>query len=102
MLPMQKKQSKKQGEQGRQGERFISLLPCLIALCSGILMGLTVAPVGAWFLAWIALAPLWVLVVGSTTQAKLLPLLPLASRLSPLLWGIGYHGVAISWIVGIH
>ncbi|MBW4640064.1 MAG: apolipoprotein N-acyltransferase [Gloeocapsa sp. UFS-A4-WI-NPMV-4B04] len=59
-------------------------------------MGFTVAPVGAWFLAWIALAPLWVLVVGSTNQEKhSLPLLP-------LVWGIGYHGVAISWIVGIH
>ncbi len=88
---MQKKQSKKQG---RQGEKFISLLPCLIALCSGILMGLTVAPVGAWFLAWIALAPLWVLIL---TSAKCKNQSPPA-----LLWGIGYHGVALSWITGIH
>jgi apolipoprotein N-acyltransferase len=94
MLPMQKKQSKKQGEQGRQGERFISLLPCLIALASGVLMGLTVAPFGAWFLAWITLAPLWVLVV---TSAK-------AKNQSPpaLFWGIGFHGVALFWITGIH
>ncbi|MBW4423465.1 MAG: apolipoprotein N-acyltransferase [Nostoc desertorum CM1-VF14] len=94
---MQKKQNKKQGEQGRQGERFISLLPCLIALASGILMGLTVAPVGAWFLAWIALVPLWVLVVTSAKSKHQSPPVPPA-----LFWGIGYHGVALSWITGIH
>ncbi|MCC5650978.1 apolipoprotein N-acyltransferase [Nostoc sp. XA013] len=91
---MQKKQSKKQEEQGKQGERFISLLPCLIALASGILMGLTVAPVGAWFLAWIALVPLWVLVVTSAKGKNQSP--------PALFWGIGYHGVALSWITGIH
>ncbi|MBN4004451.1 apolipoprotein N-acyltransferase [Nostoc sp. LPT] len=94
---MQKKQNKKQGEQGRQGERFISLLPCLIALVSGILMGLTVAPVGAWFLAWIALAPLWVLVATSDKHKNQSPPAPPA-----LFWGISYHGVALSWITGIH
>ncbi|MEH2192451.1 MAG: apolipoprotein N-acyltransferase [Nostoc sp.] len=88
---MQKKQSKKQG---RQGERFISLLPWLIALASGILMGLTVAPVGAWFLAWIALVPLWVLVVTSAKGKNQFP--------PAFLWGIGYHGVALFWITGIH
>ncbi|MFN6463127.1 MAG: apolipoprotein N-acyltransferase [Nostoc sp. DedVER02] len=94
---MQKKQSKKQGEQGkqgRQGERFISLLPYLISLASGILMGLTVAPVDAWFLAWIALVPLWVLVVTSAKSKNQFPL--------AFFWGIGYHGVALSWITGIH
>ena len=66
-------------------------LPLFIALVAGVLMGLTVAPVGAWFLAWIALAPLWVLVVEGTNIF-----------LCGLLWGIGYHGVAIWWITGIH
>ncbi|MCC5660985.1 apolipoprotein N-acyltransferase [Nostoc sp. XA010] len=94
---MQKKLNKKQGEQGKQGETFISLLPCLIALCSGIVMGLTVAPVGAWFLAWIALVPLWVLVVTSAKRKNQAPPAPPA-----LFWGIGYHGVALSWITGIH
>ncbi|MEH1796744.1 MULTISPECIES: apolipoprotein N-acyltransferase [unclassified Nostoc] len=100
---MQKKQSKKQGEQGKQGERFISLLPWLIALASGILMGLTVAPVGAWFLAWIALVPLWVLVVTSTKRKNQSPPAPLSSPAPPaFLWGIGFHGVALFWITGIH
>jgi len=65
-----------------------------LALASGMLMGLTVAPVEAWFLAWIALVPLWVL-VASPAQRK-------TKLLSATLWGIGYHGVALSWITGVH
>ncbi|WP_410500577.1 apolipoprotein N-acyltransferase [Chroococcidiopsis sp. SAG 2025] len=57
-------------------------------------MGLTVAPVGAWYLAWIALAPLWVLVAKSPDSRRAIP--------DSLLWGIGYHGVALFWITGIH
>lgn len=63
----------------------------LIALGSGILMGLTPAPGNAWFLAWIALAPLWVMVLRSPT--------PLLCALG---WGIGYHGLALSWIRDLH
>ncbi|MCX7593367.1 MAG: apolipoprotein N-acyltransferase, partial [Fischerella sp.] len=58
-------------------------------------MGLTVAPVNAWFLAWFALAPLWVLVIDSAKRKN--QSLPIS-----LAWGIGYHGVALSWITGIH
>ena len=65
------------------------------SLLSGILMGLTVAPFNVWFLAWIALAPLWVLIVNSA-QRKSPPFL------LALAWGIGYHGLALSWITGIH
>ncbi|WP_026731916.1 apolipoprotein N-acyltransferase [Fischerella sp. PCC 9605] len=75
----------------------------LIALGSGILMGLTVAPVNAWFLAWFALAPLWVLVIDSAKRknqsSPLSPSLPLPISLA---WGIGYHGLALFWITGIH
>lgn len=71
----------------------------LLAFASGVLMGLTVAPVGAWFLAWFALAPLWVLVIKQSTQLE-------GKRrkflLLPLFWGIGYHGLALFWITGIH
>ncbi|WP_066377481.1 MULTISPECIES: apolipoprotein N-acyltransferase [unclassified Anabaena] len=69
----------------------------LLSLASGIVMGLTVAPVGAWFLAWLALAPLWVLVITCANRKNPYPL--------PLLgvaWGMGYHGVALFWITGIH
>ncbi|MEH2367484.1 apolipoprotein N-acyltransferase [Nostoc sp.] len=100
---MQKKQSKKQGEQGRQGERLTSLLPYLIALASGILMGLTVAPVGAWLLAWIALVPLWVLVFTSAKGKNQSPPAPSSPPAPPaFFWGIGFHGVALFWITGIH
>ena len=70
-----------------------------IALLAGILMGLTTAPVNAWLLAWVALVPLWVLVVGyeQPKQVKIQKFLVL-----PLFWGIGYHGLALSWIMGIH
>ncbi|MEG4574300.1 apolipoprotein N-acyltransferase [Microcoleus sp. N3A4] len=92
-----------------------------IALFSGILMGLTTAPVNAWLLAWVALAPLWVLVVSYQKPKiqeqkqkflflpsflKIHPLHPLQNPLPnfllPSLWGIGYHGLALSWIMGIH
>ncbi|NDJ20356.1 apolipoprotein N-acyltransferase [Nostoc sp. B(2019)] len=97
---MRKKQNKKQGEQEK---RLTSSLPYLIALTSGILMGLTVAPVGAWFLAWIALAPLWVLVVSFSKHKNQSPPASSSSPAPPaFLWGIAYHGIALSWITGIH
>lgn len=67
----------------------------LLALVSGILMSLTVAPVGAWYLAWTALAPLWVLLFKSAKQSNQFLLCSFA-------WGIGYHGIALFWITGIH
>jgi len=78
----------------------------MLALGGGLLMGLTPAPANLWVLAWVALAPLWVLVVGDTqgkstknkkTQNKLASSLRYA-----LVWGIGYHGLALSWITGLH
>lgn len=72
--------------------------PLLLAFGSGILMGLTPAPANLWILAWVALAPLWVLVVGQEpNQSKLAAVLRYA-----LVWGIGYHGLALSWITGLH
>jgi apolipoprotein N-acyltransferase len=67
-----------------------------LSLISGLLMGVTVAPVGAWFLAWFALAPLWVIVVKYTKPPAPCPLLP------AFIWAIAYHGVALSWITGIY
>jgi apolipoprotein N-acyltransferase len=78
-----------------------------IAFFSGILMALTTAPVNAWLLAWVALVPLWIWVVSyerplqEVKQPKFF-LLPASFFLLPLLWGIGYHGLALSWIMGIH
>ncbi len=63
----------------------------LIAAGSGLLAGLAVEPIGTWYLAWIALVPLWMMVVRE--RRSILP---------SLLWGMGYHGVALFWITGIH
>ncbi|MGB3759927.1 MAG: apolipoprotein N-acyltransferase [Rivularia sp. (in: cyanobacteria)] len=72
----------------------------IIALASGITMGLTVAPVGAWFLAWFAMIPLWLIVINSPKYPK-----QKSKSLSPspsLLWALGYHGTALYWITGLH
>src|ERR671932_848584 len=66
----------------------------LLPLLGGILMGLTPAPVEAWFLAWVALVPLWFWVAKAQSVRQ--------SALSGLVWGIGYHGLALFWITGIH
>ncbi|MBW4658520.1 MAG: apolipoprotein N-acyltransferase [Drouetiella hepatica Uher 2000/2452] len=59
-------------------------------------MGLTPAPANLWMLAWVALAPLWILVMG-TEKVRLR-----RSCSYALVWGIGYHGLALSWITGLH
>jgi apolipoprotein N-acyltransferase len=74
------------------------LISLFIALASGILMGLTPAPGNLWGLAWVALAPLWVLVVrgmgvGGTGKVNLW---------IPFVWGVAYHGLALAWIRGLH
>ncbi len=69
------------------------LLEIGLALGSGILMGLTFAPVEAWYLAWVALAPLWYLICRQQNSAPVI---------YGLGWGIGCYGLALSWIFGIH
>ena len=71
--------------------------PSLIALASGILMGFTTAPVGAWFFAWIALAPLWVLVIEERKKLEVKEqkkrkffLLPFPTPLFKGGWGISF------------
>lgn len=66
----------------------------LLPLLGGIFMGLTPAPVEAWPLAWVALVPLWFWVAKAQSVRQ--------SALSGLVWGIGYHGLALFWITGIH
>lgn len=66
--------------------------PLIMALLGGILMGLTVAPVNWWFLAYFALIPLIFALSQSFSTATL----------AGLLWGCGYHGIALFWITGIH
>jgi apolipoprotein N-acyltransferase len=83
----------------RQEKTTILEIFYVLSFTSGIFMGATVAPIGAWLLAWIALVPLWILIIHYTSKTD-----PPAPRPLPLalIWGIGYHGVALSWITGIH
>ena len=60
----------------------------------GVLMGLAPPPVNAWYFAWIALVPLWVLI---RQQKSLKSIIILA-----LAWGLGYDGLALFWITGVH
>jgi apolipoprotein N-acyltransferase len=70
-------------------------LKVLLALASGLLMGLTVSPINAWYLGWVAIVPLWILVVRHQHPRS-------GAVLYGLCWGIGYHGWALSWILGVH
>ncbi len=56
-------------------------------------MGLTTAPFNAWFFAWFSLAPLWIFIINNNWQKNI--------RFA-LVWGVGYHGLALFWITGIH
>jgi apolipoprotein N-acyltransferase len=67
----------------------------LMAVVGGVCMGLTVAPVSGWPLAWVALVPLWIVVIFEEKSLKKLLLCALG-------WGCGYHGLALFWITGIH
>jgi apolipoprotein N-acyltransferase len=64
------------------------------SLLSGILMGLAPAPFNAWYFAWFALTPLWILI----RQQKSLQQIAILA----LAWGIGYDGLALFWITGVH
>ncbi|HEY9604598.1 MAG TPA: apolipoprotein N-acyltransferase, partial [Allocoleopsis sp.] len=75
-------------------KRLPQALLLLLSLIGGILMGLTPSPVGAWPLAWIALVPLWWSVANARSIRQ--------CALYGLVWGIGYHGLALFWITGIH
>lgn len=78
------------------GRRFPNLPLLLISLGGGILMGLTPAPTQAWFCAWIALVPLYFCLCKDENIT-----LKTAFFLG-LIWGCGYHGLALFWITGVH
>ncbi|GAB4540667.1 MAG: apolipoprotein N-acyltransferase [Pleurocapsa sp.] len=72
----------------------LKINPIFIALASGILMGLAPAPFNCWYFAWIALAPLWVLIKQEKSTKKIV--------LIASAWGWGYHGLTLFWITGVH
>ncbi len=75
-----------------------------IVFSSGLLMGLATAPINAFGLAWVALVPLWTIVLGQSSlpsQRDRRPHSPAPIR-DAIAWGLGYHGLALSWITGLH
>lgn len=66
----------------------------IFPLLGGVLMGLTPAPNNWWWLAWVALMPLWWAVVRASTWRETI--------LSAVVWGFGYYGLALFWITGVH
>lgn len=97
-------------EAQRPSERLRSWGWAVGAAVAGLLMGL--APVNAWPLAWVAMMPLW---LGLMPLDRLGPE-PLGRDLAQqngrrvfrriflgaVLWGLAYHGTALSWITGLH
>jgi apolipoprotein N-acyltransferase len=75
-----------------------------ISILSGLWMSFAAAPFSFWWLAWIALVPLWVMSVRGTDLKVRLPLIPsaLQSSVLPFVWGIAYHGSTLHWITGLH
>lgn len=71
-----------------------NIKPISISFFSGILMGLAPAPFNAWYLAWFAIAPLWILIRQQKSWQQ--------AALIGLAWGIGYDGLALFWITGVH
>lgn len=86
------------------------MIQILIAFLGGILMGLTTAPSNAWYFAWIALVPLWILLFqkgkdgGKYTDKKYKIFSRIFNQKTAIAfaWGCGYHGLALFWITGIH
>ncbi|MDR9404916.1 MAG: apolipoprotein N-acyltransferase, partial [Halothece sp. Uz-M2-17] len=72
-----------------------SRFPWVSCLLAGVLMGMTCDPVNAWFFAWIAFIPLWIWVAKQQSfhWKGIIPVLTFA---------IGYYGVTIFWITGVH
>jgi apolipoprotein N-acyltransferase len=79
-----------------------------IAGGSGVLMSLSTAPLNGFPLAWVALAPLWILIqpveyrLGELLPGELRPVECSRWWILPLVWGIAYHGLALFWITGLH
>ncbi|WP_228041418.1 apolipoprotein N-acyltransferase [Planktothrix mougeotii] len=79
----------------------------LLTGIGGVLMGLATEPWGLWGFAWVALVPLWVnVLIVAKNNLETYPILSLQRLKLPLIfalvWGIGYYGIALFWITGIH
>ncbi len=68
--------------------------PWLLCAMGGILGGLALEPVGWFPLAWVALVPLlW------TWRRSVSPR---SGAIASFAWGVGFHGVGLWWLTGLH
>jgi apolipoprotein N-acyltransferase len=66
----------------------------LAAIALGGVMGLTVAPSPLWGLAWVGLCPLWMGAVRAFSVRQ--------AAVVGGCWGLGYYGIVLSWLLGLH
>lgn len=89
--------NQKSWEQRAAGLVFLyqTLGPQGRAALGGIAMAIAAAPWGLWPLAWIAAHPLW--------QLALSPQVSRGQGLrGTIFWGLGYHGLILAWLWGLH
>ncbi len=67
----------------------------IFVFCSGLGMAFAVPPTSFYGLAWVAIVPLWYCIAQKKTTFK-------EAILAGLLWGLGYYGWSLSWILGVH
>ncbi|YAI82202.1 MAG: apolipoprotein N-acyltransferase [cyanobacterium endosymbiont of Rhopalodia sterrenbergii] len=72
-------------------------------------MGLSTAPMSAFYLAWLALIPLWFFTIKthnylnrSEDKLTIKSFVFNNKTWIALFWGLGYHGLSLFWIMGIH
>ena len=68
----------------------------LQTFAGGMLTGLAAEPFGWWWLAWVGLVPLWWQVRGEYGASLR------SAAIVGLTWGIGFDGLTLHWITGIH
>jgi len=73
------------------------LLPVFLGGCA---TGLANEPLGWWWLAWVGLVPLWQQVRADDRDDRGLALRRAA--LVGAVWGLGFDGVTLHWITGVH
>jgi apolipoprotein N-acyltransferase len=71
--------------------------PWLTVFMGGVLMALAPAPLNFWPLAWVALVPLWRVVIHPTRSRSPWQVFGLGC-----LWSATYHGIVLSWITHLH
>ncbi len=65
-----------------------------LSLVSGAVLALSAPGFGQWYLAWFALAPLFMLIYTSNSTRE--------AAFRGALFGLGYHLVFFAWYTGIH